>query len=185
MLMRISVVGWILILLTGCHGLRIAPVIDLRSEMPCLHPDGLEDKRYECDIDPWIGYWLSVASMDWKKRKHMIQSLGNSDVASMKKVLLSQGSFTPYQDRLRAQFWAESLIENYSLSLGPFLKHIIYLPAQEKLELESALSSLTRINSRQLLKMEHLQQQVTHQTQQLKELLHIETQMLNKRKAER
>jgi hypothetical protein len=96
----------------------------------------------------------------------------------LKKILLSQGKSTPYQDRLRAQGWVESILPKLSQHMRRFILIALYHPSQDLLELESALVTLSKINTQQSFKIEEQQLLLKKQQSQIDQLLNIEASII-------
>lgn len=157
-----------------------APTISLDGEI-CLLDNSPQALQHNCDIGYWITYWAQVNDLAWIERKHEIAQLGEDIEDRLRKILLSQGPDTPYQDRLRAQNWSEQLFPLFTPRLQQILMTLVYQPSQQVLEFESALAILTRINASQAAEMEAKRAQLLEQQQQLEELLKIEASMMEKR----
>ncbi len=91
----------------------------------------------------------------------------------LKKVLLSQGKGTPFQDRLRAQAWVESLLPKLSQQMRRFIVVALYHPSQDLLEMESALVTQNEISTYQTLHIEE-QQILLDKKSQIDQLLNVE-----------
>lgn len=136
---------------------------------------------YHCDITRWMNYWLEHNSLSWPKRKEMIENLGDTPDELLKKVLLSQRKGTPYQNRLRAQAWADQLHKKLTDESKNLLNLAVYDPSQQMLEFESALTILTRINTNQSKEIDAQKETLKEQQQQIEQLLKIEASMMEKR----
>lgn len=130
--------------------------------------------KHDCNIDYWLKFWSSVEDIDWPERKERIASLSSKDNDVLKKVLLSQSKSTPYQNRLRAQAWIESLLPKFSHDMRRFILVAIYHPSQDLLEMESALVTLSKINTYQSENLEEHKLLLKKQQSQLEQLLNIE-----------
>jgi hypothetical protein len=104
-----------------------------------------------------------------------ISGLSELDADVLKKVLLSQGKNTPFQDRLRAQGWVESILPKFSQQMRRFILVALYNPSQNLLDMESALVTLSKINTHQLSNIEDQQILLDKQQNQIDQLLNIET----------
>jgi len=169
----------ILLQLTACQlvpGSQPAPVDTVYEQELCL-----EDEK-SCSPSVWLQYWMKVAQLDWPERKRRLKQLGQSDGEKLQKVLLSQGAGTPYQDRLRAKYLSQELSNKYQGQLAVFIQYLLYLPSKEKLELESALTTMGRINARQARQLEQQLMELEQQKQQIQQLLKVEGQMLDKQR---
>lgn len=133
-----------------------------------------------CDLQSWIGFWAEIDSQTWPERKAQIEQLNSdSKVDVFKKVLLSQAKGTPYQNRLRAQLWLESLMPAFTPSMASFVRNSILHPSQELLEMESALVTLTKLNSNKQSVLDAQQAQLDKQKRQIEQLLNIETSIID------
>jgi hypothetical protein len=134
----------------------------------------MEIASQECDLMPWLDYWLQANSLNWKERQQQLSALGSTSADRVKMILLSHVPGTPYQSRLRAQLVAQLFTENHQGKLAKFIQLIVFLPAQEKLELESALATQTRFNIHQEKQLQHQREQLSDQELQINKLLQIE-----------
>lgn len=162
---------------------KYVPVIEVSQNQVCLVDveEGQSPPEHNCDLIYWLGYWIEKSRQPWLQRKSEIAHLSESTVDLFKKVLLSQGKDTPYQDRLRAQSWAVQLKPQLEAGWSDILQQLIYLPSQELLEFESALAILTRVNGNQLQEMEEQKALLLQRQQQINEFLKIEASMMEKR----
>ena len=92
--------------------------------------------------------------------------------------MLSQGKNTPFQDRLRAQRWVESILPKLSLQMRRFILVALYYPSQGLLEMESALVTLSKINTHQASNIEEQQFLLNKQQNQIDQLLNIEASIM-------
>ncbi len=136
---------------------------------------------HNCNLHYWLDYWVAHDELSWPKRRDLIEKLDDSPDGLLKKVLLSQAKGTPYQNRLRAQGWADQLLPLLTTQMKNLLYVMIYQPSQERLEYESALTILTRINTNQSKSLDAQQEQLNEQQQQIEKLLKIEASMMEKR----
>lgn len=134
-----------------------------------------------CDLSYWLSFWIDNNNRSWVQRKSAIAMLGDGTFDKFRKILLSQGKGTPFQDRLRAQTWLDELIPAVTPWMQSFLKVLVYQPSQEMLEFESALTILSRLNGNQSEELEEQLQQIREQQQQIEQLLKIEASMMEKR----
>ncbi|GAA6185481.1 hypothetical protein Q4567_01805 [Aliiglaciecola sp. 2_MG-2023] len=137
--------------------------------------------EHNCELTYWLDFWVEHDTLSWTQRKELINQLGDSTGELMKKVLLSQGKGTPYQNRLRAQGWADDLIPSLTEQMKQLLFVLVYRPSQELLEFESALTILTRMNTNQSKELDVQQQRLFEQQQQIDQLLKIEASMMEKK----
>jgi uncharacterized coiled-coil protein SlyX len=120
----------------------------------------------------------------------LIKSLGNEPKQKLQQILLSQGSDTPYASRLRAQNWITSLQPQMDARMQQVLKLLVFEPSQQILELESAITILTRLNTRQEKTIEELEEtlsirnkEMEKQRDQVEQLLKIEANMSEQKRS--
>lgn len=167
----------ITIILPACS---FFPQLDRRAPLEfCLHPQQ-EQLNTACELTPWVDYWLQVSTLHWKERQTRLAKLSNTPVDTVKMILLSHVPNTPYQSRLRAQLVAQSFVEGHKSKLAKFIRLIVFLPAQEKLELESALATQTQFNIGQEKHLQEQRKQLTEQELQINRLLQIEKSIIKK-----
>lgn len=142
-----------------------------------------------CDAQYWISYQLNIQDMVWQERSELIKSLDDDAVYLVQKSLLSQAVDTPYQDRLRAQNWLLSLQKIASDKMNSLLLGLIYKNSQQLLELESAITVLSRVNVQQARKINKLEkrlgkseEEILKQQEQVDQLLKIELDISKKNK---
>jgi len=92
--------------------------------------------------------------------------------------LLSQGKSTPFQDRLRAQGWVESILPKLSQQMRRFILVALYYPSQDLLEMESALVTLSKINTHKRFNIEEQQILLNKQQSQIDQLFNIEASIM-------
>ncbi|MCF2946716.1 hypothetical protein L0668_01240 [Paraglaciecola aquimarina] len=175
----------VLIFLSSCELLpkltQVAPESDvnvINEWQSCVWKKVDVVKTQECDIRFWLEYWTSLEAMDWSQRKSILASLSNQNVDVLRKIILSQGQDTPYQDRLRAQIWAESLMPKLSKVMHKFMLVAIYRPSLERLEMESALVTMSKTNSRYVADIEQQKQLLSEQAEKIQQLLNIEASLI-------
>ena len=132
-----------------------------------------------CNIVYWLTYWSAIENQSWPQRKTKIEQLGQDPSSTLKKILLSQGKATPYKDRLRAQSWIESLLPKLSPQMRNFIAVVVYQPSQELLEMESALVSLSRMNTDLSMQNEEQKSLINKQKNQIEQLLKIEASIMD------
>lgn len=192
MKLRLVVCCMSFLFLSGCELVNKYKIVEMEdvpqvvSDKPvinqyCLVKDAEPLIENNCDLSYWLTFWMENNNRSWVQRKSEIGKLGDSHFDRFKKVLLSQGRGTPFQDRLRAQSWAEELRPVLSPWMQNFVKVLVYQPSQELLEFESALTILTRVNTNQSVELEEQQEQLQEQQQQIEQLLKIEASMMEKR----
>ena len=181
-LKHLSVIG-LLIGLGGCTLINktAAPVENIASPTLCpLQAEQSTEIQPSCDLTPWITYWIDVSQSDWSSRKSIIAELNpnDNDLDRLKVILLSHVNNTPYQPRLRAQSYAQTLLENQQETLAKFIRFILYEPAQRRLELESAITTLSRINTENNRQLDTHKATIEQQARQINQLLQIEKTMV-------
>lgn len=179
-------------LLTGCELVNRYKIVEVKTDQQALSErsdagkfciDGQADPliNNNCELTYWLSYWVENNDRTWAQRKDKIKKLGTNTFDQFRKVLLSQGKGTPYQDRLRAQTWMDELHPKLSPWMQRFVKVLVYQPSQEMLEFESALTILSRVNGNQAAELESLMLKIQEQQQQIEQLLKIEASMMEKR----
>ena len=170
-----------LILFTSCELLPSLKITQSSPEVLKDQPFCVWDnysQENDCQIEYWIRFWSEIEDVAWPERKRQIDVLSEQDVDVLKKALLSQGKSTPFQDRLRAQAWVESILPKLSQQMRRFILVAIYHPSQDLLELESALVTLSKINTQQSFKIEEQQILLKKQQSQIDQLLNIEASII-------
>ena len=179
-----------LMLLSGCKLTQVfeAPVEEANnpeasglSQVCVFTPDPEVSVEHNCELLHWLRYWTLDGGKPWSERKIMISELGESPIDKFKKILLSQGKETPYQNRLRAQGWINQISPRLTIQMKQLVETLITQPSQEKLEFESALAILTRVNAQQAKTLEEQALKLQEQQLQLEKLLKIEASMMEKR----
>ena len=132
-----------------------------------------------CNMAYWLNYWSAIENQSWPQRKIKIEQLGQDPSDTLKKILLSQGKATPYKDRLRAQSWVESLLPKLSPQMRNFIAVAVYQPSQELLEMESALVTLSRMNTDLGIQNEEQKAMIEKQKNQIEQLLKIEASIMD------
>jgi prolyl oligopeptidase PreP (S9A serine peptidase family) len=150
----------------------------------CLHPSLPVTKDSECELMPWVDYWLQVNTLSWKDRQQLLANITNNAAINstdkVKIVLLSHVPNTPYQTRLRAQSIAQKLTQSNQGKLASFIHYIVFLHSQEKLELESALATKTQLALDQLEQINKQSEKISEQELQINKLLQIEKNIVEK-----
>jgi hypothetical protein len=170
-----------LILLSSCELMPVQETSKTTVEVQqrqavCVWKNG--SQASECDINYWLGFWSEIEDVSWPEREKQIDTLSEEDTDVLKKVLLSQGKSTPYQDRLRAQGWLESILPKLSQQMRRFILVALYYPSQGLLEMESALVTLSKINTHQSSSIEEQQILLNKQQSQIDQLLNIEASIM-------
>jgi hypothetical protein len=178
--MRIAVVLLSIFFLQACELLNFPQKEKAAVENNCV-VDLNDGKSSDlCDVSQWLDFVFDYQLVTWKDRKVIIDSLGKSDQDVLKKILLSQSVDTPYQDRLRAQLWAEDIMPNLEEPLQSFVKLLIYQPSQQVLELESAIVTLNKMNLKHAEEIDVMQALIKQHQDQLEQLLKLETNLVEK-----
>lgn len=182
---KLLVVFSTIILFTGCELLKtlqspqiIPPITTevLRNQPGCVWD--IPAQGNECNIEYWLEIWSEIEDVSWPERKKQIDLLSEQDADVLKKVLLSQGKSTPFQNRLRAQSWVESILPKLSPQTRRFILVALYHPSQDLLEMESAVVSLSKINTHQSATIEEQKILLDKQQSQIDQLLNIEASMM-------
>jgi hypothetical protein len=164
----------------------------------CVFTKEHGDKFENCNLDYWIHYWAGVDNLTWPQRVAEINNLSETVPNTFKKVLLCQGKGTPYQNRLRAQAWLISIMPAFTYEMREFVTTAVLQPSQELLELESALVTLSKINTNQSIRVEEQQElidqktneieqqinQIEEQKSQIEQLLKIEASIMSNAKGD-
>jgi hypothetical protein len=79
---------------------------------------------------------------------------------------------------LRAQVWTESILPKLSQQMRRFILVALYNPSQGLLEMESALVTLSKINTHQSSNIEEQQLLLNKQQSQIDQLLNIEASII-------
>lgn len=171
-----------LLAISGCEMLpgrgSPAEVLSVQPEI-CLFEPPVQDFEHNCDVVYWLQQWTDATQLSWSERKERIQLLGDSSDDVLRKILLSQGANTPYQDRLRAQAWMEAILVQMTPQANALLSTVLRQPAQDLLEFESALAVMTRINAKQESQIKQQQQELETKQGQIEQLLTIEASMID------
>ncbi|MFT5676223.1 MAG: hypothetical protein ACI808_002164 [Paraglaciecola sp.] len=198
MILKVLPVALMLFLLSGCEILDLlgdaevekTEIIIPSSRICVLAPEQV-DKLENCNIDYWMGYWAGVDTLTWPERRAEIDNLSGTVPDTLKKVLLSQGKGTPYQNRLRAQTWAISIMPALTDEMRALITVAVFQTSQELLELESALVTLSKINTNQSNRVEEQQllieqqkDQIERQKNQIEQLLNIEASIMDNSKGD-
>ena len=145
-----------------------------------------------CNPSTWLQFVLETHALTWPERMQSIDDLDDAPVSLLKKILLSQGADTPYQHRLRAQNWIVKIKANASSVMQVLLNDLIYENSKQLLEFESAITILSRVNSRQEkliseleLTLSEREQEIQKQQDQVEQLLKIETDLIEQNRNEK
>lgn len=193
--MKKSVVLSLLLLLSGCAQLPLPAsspaesnaepeptpitVVDDGEDFCVIDPK-YADFEHQCDLVYWVNIWIQASQTSWPERKAAITKLGTSTEATVRKILLSLPVDTPYQDRLRAQHWLNTIEDKMQANMLPLIHTLVEAPNNEMLELESALVILNKVNAEQAQTNKSLQKELDSQRKKLAELLEIEATLMDK-----
>ncbi|MCV2885556.1 hypothetical protein OE749_12725 [Aestuariibacter sp. AA17] len=177
------------LLISGCEITNGNNVAAAKEENQCVfismqaaeHTEDEIDDGYRsevCDFAYWTQFWLDGFKLDWQTRKETLIGLGDSPEEKLKKVLLSQAANTPYQDRLRAVNWATDLLPTLSPKMSAFIEHNVIAVSQQMLELESAVTVLSRLNAAAEKQIEEQAERIAQQQAKIEKLMKIEASMV-------
>jgi hypothetical protein len=185
--------------LSACEALQQrlaqgAPVSTSTGTYLCESERSVELFAEFCNVQTWGDFLIETDPLVWSQRNDLIKSLGNEPTLEprlrLQQVLLSQGPDTPYANRLRAQNWINNLQPDMDAKMQQLLKLMVYEPSQQILELESAITILTRLNTRQEKTIEELEemlsirsQEIEKQRNQVEQLLKIEASMSEQKRS--
>ena len=178
---KLLVVFSTLILFTSCELVQSLKTSKSTTNAPknesiCVWKNSSDANN--CKIEHWLTFWSEIEDISWPERKKQIDALSEQDVDVLKKVLLSQSKSTPFQDRLRAQSWVESILPKLSQQMRQFILVSLYHPSQDLLEMESALVTLSKINTHQSSNIQEQQILLDKQQSQIDQLLNIEASII-------
>ncbi|MEW9798085.1 hypothetical protein [Alteromonas sp. CYL-A6] len=135
---------------------------------------------HNCDARYWVALWVKADNTAWPERKRALSALGSTLSDKLHRIILSIPVDTPYQDRLRAQ----TLLNEVTSSLTPQAQRVattlLAQPNQQMLEFESAITLLSRVNTRQANSIDVLKNELELQQKKLEELLQIEATLMDK-----
>jgi uncharacterized coiled-coil protein SlyX len=183
------------LVLSGCEVLQQklqhkAPVLTSTGSYLCESESSVELFEEFCNVQAWSDFLIETDALTWTARNALIKSLSNAPKFKLQQILLSQGSDTPYANRLRAQNWITSLQPQMDEKMQQVLKLMVFEPSQQILELESAITILTRLNTRQEKTIEELEQtlsirskEMEKQRDQVEQLLKIEASMSKQKRS--
>jgi len=145
-----------------------------------------------CNISYWLEFVIETEELTSQQRIDMINDLGEETPSLVKKILLSQGAETPYQQRLRAQNWIVKISAGAPQKIKLLLNDLIYENSKQLLEFESAITILSRVNARQektisnmQLKLTAREKEIQKQQDQVEQLLKIETDLIEQNRNEK
>jgi predicted small lipoprotein YifL len=194
--MKILLILFAMFSLTGCgllKSLKSEPseVVSLMATKYCERQDSIAHFDEYCNLDAWSEKLILSSTVAWSIRSDMIEALPQDPKSLLEKELLSQGNDTPYRNRLRAQKWIEELQTVTDKSMTRVLDILIYQPSQQLLELESAITILSKLNSRQAktiaaqeIQLLQKNKEIEKQREQVKQLLDIEASMVNQNRTD-
>ena len=166
-------------------------VVRLMSTKYCQSPETMARFGDYCELDAWSDKLILLSTISWPIRSDMIEALPNDPKSLIEKVLLSQGDDTPYRNRLRAQQWIEDLQMLTDTSMTQVLDILIFQPSQQLLELESAITILSKVNARQekTITAQEIQvvkkdKEIEKQRKQVEQLIDIEASMVNQNRSD-
>ncbi len=195
---------WIVVLifcliLSGCKLIPkdgpLPPVVEaepqVRQTWFCTTEASFDALGKFCEFNYWAKVYIEANEINWPERLNRINELGDAPVDLMYKVMMSQGPDTPYQNRLRAQNWITSLLTVVEPTMASVLDVVIFQPSQQLLELESAITILSRVNVRQEKVMDELnatldarKEDLEKQRTQVEQLLKIEANMADQNRSQ-
>lgn len=198
-MIRIILLIFVIFALSGCEILQQkleqkAPVSTSTGLYLCESERSVELFAEFCNVQAWGDFLIDNDPLAWTKRNDLIKSMGNElnldPRLRLQQVLLSQGPDTPYANRLRAQKWIDNLQPKMDVRMQQLLKLMVFEPSQQILELESAITILTRLNTRQEKTIEELEemlsirkQELEKQRDQVEQLLKIEASMSEQKRS--
>ncbi|MGK0503745.1 MAG: hypothetical protein ACJARF_002522, partial [Alteromonadaceae bacterium] len=128
----------------------------------------------------WLEVWLEADATPWIERKAQLTALGQSKKDKIHAYLLSLSSDTPYQDRLRAQLSIDDLMPEFTDAAALVIDVVVSNPNKQLMELESALSVLSKENTLRGQELQKLYAELKAQQKKLEELLQIEATLMDK-----
>lgn len=196
--MRIMSVALLVATLTGCASLmenaptpspttastpEPAAIPDVSDSKICMVAERSDAVAHNCELTHWISLWVDADRMDWPSRKARMASLSSNFEDTLHRVLLSMPTDTPYQDRLRAQRLLKDLTPLLTPEARLVVDTLLARPNTQMLEFESAISLLSRVNSRQASTIENLKAELEAQQEKVEELLQIEATLMDKNRS--
>lgn len=146
----------------------------------CWFDEAPQSFEHNCDWHFWSNVWLTADATPWVKRKQLIEALGNTEADKLNKYFLTLPTDTPYQDKLRAQLALDEVSPMFSDSARLLFNTIAVKPNKQQMELESAMSVLSKENARNVQALKALRAELDAQQQKLEELLQIEATLMDK-----
>jgi hypothetical protein len=167
-----------------------AEVVDLNAAALCQNEASINTFEEYCDLRQWSRFMVSAQSLSWTKRRAEIDKRGDTPKTMLEQILLSQAQDTPYRNRLRAQNWIRTVSESMDETMVSALNTLIRDPSQQILELESAITLLSRLNAQQEKTMKELEdalvlrsEEIEKQRSQVEQLLKIEAKMSEQKRS--
>jgi len=194
--MKILLILFAMFSLIGCGLLKPlksepSEVVNLMATKYCEEAETIALFGDYCKLDTWSDKLMLSSTIAWPIRSGMIEELGQDPKSLLEKVLLSQSNDTPYRNRLRAQKWIEELQTLSDKSMTHVLDILIYQPSQQLLELESAITILSKVNTRQektitaqAVQLIEKNEEIENQRKQVEQLLDIEASMVNQNRSD-
>jgi hypothetical protein len=152
----------------------------VKKDQLCWFDEAPPSFAHNCDLHFWTNVWLTADATPWVKRKQLIEALGNTEADRLNKYFLTLPTDTPYQDKLRAQLALDEVSPMFSDSARLLFNTIAVKPNKQQMELESAMSVLSKENARNVQALEALRAELDAQQQKLEELLQIEATLMDK-----
>lgn len=191
--MRVFALTLIMLMLPGCALLADKPAQEegVQTNVPavvvpediCIVDASVEAFPERCELSYWVGLWIQADNTPWPERKQRLTELGNSVPDKLRKVVLTLPVNTPYQDRLRAQHWLKELDLVMTPAAQTLIHTLVVAPNDQLLELESAITILSRMNTQQAQSMDALKADLATQRKKLEELLQIEATLMDKNRS--
>lgn len=194
--MKMLFVLLVTLAISGCELLKPlkrvpSEVVNLMSTKYCESQETMARFGEYCELDTWSDKLILASTIPWPSRNDMIDALPNDPKSLIEKVLLSQGDDTPYRNRLRAQKWIEEIQTLSDKPMTQVLEIMIFQPSQQLLELESAITILSKVNGRQEktiteqeIQLVEKNQEIENQRKQVEQLLDIEASMVNQNRSD-
>ena len=157
-----------------------------QEQQDCCLSSQNSDMCDEQSLRYWWQFWVVQDGVPWEQRKKSIDMQGTDKAGQLRKIIMSQPQDTPYQDRLRAQNWAQALMSELSEPMQQLLQVVLVKPSQSLLEHESAITILQRrINkqteqlSQQALQLEQQEIKIDEQQGQIEAFMNIEASIVD------
>lgn len=194
--MKILLIFLLMLSLSACELLKPlnnepSEVVNLMSTKYCESAETMARFEAYCELDMWADQLILASTISWPVRSDMIDALEQEPKSLLEKVLLSQSDDTPYRNRLRAQKWIEELQTLTDKSMTQVLDVLIFQPSQALLELESAITILSKVNGRQEktiaaqeIQIAEKNKEIENQRKQVEQLLDIEASMVNQNRSD-